>query len=108
MKVHTAVVVPESIGQERGEDPEQCQSEHTSLLDITADWERLGRCSVVTHCALHVCVKGFYRGEQSWRAANLLQDVKQSTPADEVKGFREIHEGEVEGLVCSRHFSCSC
>ena len=69
------------------------------LLDTTADWEWLGRCSVVTHCALHVCVKGLYHGEQSWRAADLLQDVKQSAPSDKVKGLREINEGEVEGLV---------
>ena len=100
VKVHTMVVALEGRGEKREEeDPEQCRSEHTSLLDTTADWERLRRCSVVTHCALHVCVKGLYDGEQSWRAADLLQDVKQSAPAAEVKGLREINEGEVEGLV---------
>ena len=33
VKVHTVIVVLEGIGQEHGEeDPEQCRSEHTSLL----------------------------------------------------------------------------
>lgn len=78
------------------------------MLDATIDDEWYGRTTVELHCPFHVHVEGYNQALYFWSAANLFEDLRESLPADQIKYFCEVNEGDVECICCSLNFFWNC
>ena len=43
-------------------------------------------------------MKGNHKLQQFWWTADLLQELKETSSADQVEGFRQVNEGNVQRL----------
>ena len=54
-------------------DSKQGGREDTALFDSALDGESVRECSVISHCAFHVAVKGCDHAQQLWWSADIFQ-----------------------------------
>ena len=100
MQVDCVFVLAEGVGQKyREKDSEECWGEHTALLGSSVDGEWVWCCTIVDYCATHVSVEWLDDGVQLWGAADLLQELVESTSVDKVKRLRQVYEGKEERVI---------
>lgn len=93
VNVDSRAVLPEGVLEKhREETAEERWRKHAALFDSTANWEGLQCCAIKADHSVHGLMERSCGGQRSWRVANLLHWIKQSSTADQVKRLRQIEE----------------
>lgn len=69
------------------------------MLFSAAHREGFGCATVEADCAVHVRMEGRDHLELSWGASNLPQEAEESASTDQVKGFCQVNEYNLQGLL---------
>ena len=80
------------------EDPKQGWYKNTDLLHSTLDVKSFWCWTVEENSPLHVIMKRSDDAKEPTLSTDLLEKLEKAVSADQVKGLREIYEGNEEWL----------